>query len=367
MSESESDRPRPSDAQIARALRDAVDHCFETDDLDSLTHKRVREAAARKLKLPEDFFKSDSKWKVKSKETIDKQVEKQEAGAPASSPEVKKKSSAPASTSGKAKVDSKVRGKTKTTAKKKSPTIASKARKRQKKSDTSDEESEHSDVSVSSIVSHSETPENSEDVKSNTEDKEEPKKQANAGECKEHLPEERKASQEPASESELSVVLDDTPPQRRKRQKSASAEAGKAKSAKTQKMKSESNTATSNPQEEEMKRLQSWLVKCGVRKVWSKELSSCSGEREKITHLKRLLKDAGMTGRFSEEKAKQIKEEREFKADLEAIQEGNKQWGQSDDDDSDQDGPGPGRPKRKIAKGLKELKQFDDDEESSDL
>jgi hypothetical protein len=47
-----------------------------------------------------------------------------------------------------------------------------------------------------------------------------------------------------------------------------------------------------------------------------------------ISHLKGVLNSLGMTGRFSLEKAKKIKEEREFRAELEFIQEGARNLGE---------------------------------------
>jgi len=44
--------------------------------------------------------------------------------------------------------------------------------------------------------------------------------------------------------------------------------------------------------------------------------------KEKIKHLTGLLTDVGMTPRYSNEKAKKIKEERELQAEVEAVQEG---------------------------------------------
>ena len=40
-----------------------------------------------------------------------------------------------------------------------------------------------------------------------------------------------------------------------------------------------------------------------------------------------MLADIGMGGRYSNEKARKIKEERELAADLEAVQQGAKAWG----------------------------------------
>lgn len=59
-------------------------------------------------------------------------------------------------------------------------------------------------------------------------------------------------------------------------------------------------------------------------------------ERDQINHLRRILHDLGMTGRFSVEKAKRIKEERELKEELQFIQEGAKSVGE----------PGEGRRRR---------------------
>jgi len=150
------------------------------------------------------------------------------------------------------------------------------------------------------------------------------------------------------SDSDLSVLLDE-PPKRKRKPKSKPSESS-SKCAKTSKptpnptttklnSKPKSNAPTSSPQEEDIKRLQSWLLKCGIRKLWHKELAGFSAAREKIAHLKGLLKEAGMGGRFSEDKARQIREERELKADLEDIVARERKWGQEDGEG----GSDPGR------------------------
>jgi len=180
-------------------------------------------------------------------------------------------------------------------------------------------------------------------------------------------PSETKAPEQ-NSDSEMSIVFDEPPAKKGGRKKSTSsttapkAKKPASKDATSTKAKSTKPESTLTPQEEEIKRLQSWLVKCGLRKVWSKELSNCDTPREKIAHLKRLLKDVGMEGRFSEDKAKKIKEEREFKKDLEEIKEGNAKWGESGGSGEEEEGGG--RPRRKLARGLRELAAFDDEEES---
>jgi len=82
--------------------------------------------------------------------------------------------------------------------------------------------------------------------------------------------------------------------------------------------------------------------------------------KAKIFHLKHLLAELGMTGRYSGQKAASIKEERELQADLEAVQAGAKQWGKDSDEDN-HDGGGL-RPRRQLAKGLEGLDFLNDDD-----
>lgn len=176
------------------------------------------------------------------------------------------------------------------------------------------------------------------------------------------------------SSSELSSLIDEPPPPKKKRQKadSKTKKSVKEKSKPTEPSKAPKtskakDTSDVPPQEAEIKRLQSWLIKCGIRKMWHRELAPCSTENAKISHLKQMLKDAGMDGRYSVEKARQIKEKRELAADLEAVQEGNKMWGQgSGDEEEGKDSEGgeveEPAPKRRLAKGLQDLAAFDDEE-----
>lgn len=156
------------------------------------------------------------------------------------------------------------------------------------------------------------------------------------------------------SDSEMSEVIDEGPKPKRNR-KTGSAE-DKPRKGKGPKAGKGSDIAL-DPDAEEIKRLQGWLVKCGIRKMWFKELAACDTSKAKIKHLKGMLADAGMTGRYSEARAEQIRVERELKADLEAVQEGDKMWGQVSPDDS-----GTGRPKRRLAKGLEGLDFLNDDD-----
>lgn len=162
------------------------------------------------------------------------------------------------------------------------------------------------------------------------------------------------------SESEMSEVLDEAPPPKKKGQKATAASKKEQKPVKA-KGKEDVNI---DPQGAEINRLQSWLLKCGIRKMWYKELAPYTSSKAKISHLKDMLKDAGMDGRYSVEKARQIKDVRELKAELEAVQEGAKQWGEPAATGSDDAGR---RPTRRLAKGLREFDFLgDDDGEETD-
>jgi hypothetical protein len=178
-----------------------------------------------------------------------------------------------------------------------------------------------------------------------------------------------------ASDSELSVLIDaDPPPEKKRRKGSASAptEKGTRKSSTSNskpksKPKPDSAAADADPDAVEIKRLQSWLVKCGIRKLWGKELKPYDTPRAKIKHLKDMLTDAGMTGRYSAEKASQIKESRELRADIEAVKEGAERWGKNRDADAGGSGGSGGddgrtKPKRRLVRGAQVLDFLGSDE-----
>ncbi|KAJ2539085.1 hypothetical protein EV175_006387 [Coemansia sp. RSA 1933] len=66
--------------------------------------------------------------------------------------------------------------------------------------------------------------------------------------------------------------------------------------------------------------LKSYVNKCGLRKVWSKELIGMNAAQQ-IRHLKKLLEELGMEGRPTVEKCKKIKAKRELQAELAAMNE----------------------------------------------
>lgn len=153
---------------------------------------------------------------------------------------------------------------------------------------------------------------------------------------------------DPSEEEEYSDVIDEAPkPKRNKKEP-------KPKSSKPPKptvTKKPTATTTDDPQEAEIKKLQSQLVKCGIRKLWHNELKQYKDDsRAKIRHLKKMLADIGMDGRFSEAKAREIKETREILADVDAAQEMNALWGK-----------GSGR---RATRGMHKSMALDEDEET---
>lgn len=165
-----------------------------------------------------------------------------------------------------------------------------------------------------------------------------------------------------ASESDMSEVRDE-PQGKRKRPKDGSARSKAKPPVKAKPAKATASKAQElDPDEAEIKRLQSWLLKCGIRKLWHKELAPYDSPKAKTKHLKEMLKDAGMDGRFSVEKASHIKEQRELAADLEAVKEGARKWGHGDESDEEQNGED--RPRRRAAAAR--FVDFGDDGEESD-
>lgn len=154
----------------------------------------------------------------------------------------------------------------------------------------------------------------------------------------------------------MSVLIDEEP-----KRKGGQKKGPTAKPAKSGPKARKGSEQPNDPDQEEIKRLQGYLVKCGIRKMWHKELAPHPTPKDKIRHLKQMLSDAGMTGRFSQEKATQIRDQRELKADLEAVQEGAKIWGKTDSRDEDNGADG-GRPRRRLAKGLQGLDFLNDND-----
>ncbi|PKX91922.1 putative transcriptional regulator [Aspergillus novofumigatus IBT 16806] len=312
---------KPSDGALEKALRDAVAQIYRSGKMEELTVKRVRLAAERALGLEEGFFKGDSAWKAKSDQIIKDEVEEGEQGEQEEQEEEEEEEEdihlSPQ--------------KTAKPTKRAKPTSTPTSRKRRK---TETPEPEASDDKETGALSDSEDEDevkNPSGRRSKTESE-----RADSADAAEEAADTEKVD----SESEMSVVLDEEPKPSRKRGKSSESTSAKA----------------------EIKRLQGWLVKCGIRKVWSRELAPYDTPKAKVKHLKDMLKDAGMDGRYSLEKAKQIKEKREFEADLAMIKEGEKHWGRgSVEEESDSS-----RPRRRLNRGRQTLAFLESDGEETD-
>ncbi|KAJ2474807.1 hypothetical protein IWW56_005707 [Coemansia sp. RSA 2131] len=110
-------------------------------------------------------------------------------------------------------------------------------------------------------------------------------------------------------EDEFSDVMDKEPPKssRPKKREFTSTSPQTTKRAKTT---SGNETTITN--------LKSYITKCGLRKVWAKELKNMNGAQQ-IRHLKTILDGLGMTGRPTLEKCKKIKAKRDLQAELEEM------------------------------------------------
>ncbi|KAL1637357.1 hypothetical protein SLS58_009303 [Diplodia intermedia] len=343
------------DAKIEHALRNVVRDLWLSGDHENLTLRRVRKSVEHQLDLPDSFFRTDRAWKDRSENVITDQVSAQEReggeAAPVE-PEVPR-AKAP-----------KTARKRKPSTNKAAPVTKPTARKRRKASSSSDDEALRSDATKSPQPDAKRLYRKSRVVQDDAEDEggiTPAPRPSSSGEGNSKLTSAhvgngdskgREESMSPArdakpsdSDSDMSVLIDE-PPKKKQQKRGTSAKASKPANSKS-KPKGDKDA---DPQEAEIKRLQGWLIKCGIRKLWGKELKPFETPKAKVNHLKAMLADAGMEGRYSAEKARQIKERRELAADLEAVQEGAKRWGQSESDEDN-----GARPNRRLAKGLKDL------------
>ncbi|CAG8676116.1 21633_t:CDS:2, partial [Racocetra persica] len=101
--------------------------------------------------------------------------------------------------------------------------------------------------------------------------------------------------------------LEDDPPKKRK--------TGKGKNAQV--------ASPNDDDEATIKELKAFIVKCGVRKVWSRELADCDTISSQIDRLNKILRDLGIKGRPTLEKCKKVRERRELEAELNSMDVGN--------------------------------------------
>ncbi|KAK5684260.1 hypothetical protein LTS10_004124 [Elasticomyces elasticus] len=315
----------PADAQIEECLRRIVRDALKADA--DMTVRIARSQAETELGLDAGFFKDDAKWKGRSKEIIEAAVEEP------LSPEQPKKA-APKKAAPKPKAAPKT--KAAPSKKRKSDEPIPKA-KRSKKTAS---EVEDSDEEVSELSDKPASPA----LEDDDEPAEKPTATANAVEVAE-----KQANGDDSDD--FSDVKDEAPAKKKRPKKSTSPSDTTAKPKKVAKP-----TKESTPDEDEIKKLQDWLKKCGIRKLWGKELAKYDTSKQKIKHLKGLLEEIGMTGRYSNDKADQIKESRELAADIEAAKDFDSKWGQKKkgrgDDEEDEEQEEKVQPKRLRPKGL---------------
>ncbi|CAO2652215.1 Nn.00g004980.m01.CDS01 [Neocucurbitaria sp. VM-36] len=340
---SDSEGGLPSETAIYSKLRHVVVAIHKSGNTDDLTVKRVRARTEKELGLDEGFFKTHPSWKQKSQDAIVEAVDKYCHEEPTPKKTTAKPKPKPVEKKAKAASESARGVKRKTTAPAKKP------KKRRKAASEDESEIESSELPERSDAD-SDLPNKpirrGKKVVAEDSDEEEEAQQAKT-KAKAALDDDQSDAEpiapvkklrntpppEPmgdVSDSELSELIDESPvkkPRRKKELQTKTTEKAPSKS-KTAPAKSKAND---DPDEAEVKRLQGWLVKCGIRKIWSKdpELSKCDTTKEKIKVLKNMLKEAGMDGKYSNEKAAKIKEQREFAKDLAAIQEGELAWGKA--------------------------------------
>ncbi|KAF5362337.1 hypothetical protein D9756_002223 [Leucocoprinus leucothites] len=173
------------------------------------------------------------------------------------------------------------------------------------------------------------------------------------------------------SESELSVLIDEPPKRKRKTKTEKNKSTDKKSSSSTKRSTKATARRSENlsKDEETIKKLKSLVLACGVRKVWSKVFQGLEAPAKQIEKLKDILRELGMTGRLSMEKAKAIREKREFEQELQDVQEFEKavtrtgrgqdttikeddKRGSSSDEDEENENPNPRRRRMTAAQSI---------------
>lgn len=391
MSDSElSDAPSgPSDALLESTLRHVVRDALKKSE--DITVRIARSRTEEELGLDTDFFTSDE-WKKRSKEIISAAVEepdspvkekpkagrKRKSEEPAEKPKKRAKKS-PVVESDEDAIDeedeidedseeevekpkSKIKAKAKPKAKSQ-PKAKAKPRAKAKAASPvveSDEEEQESPEPKSRAKKAPSIDSEDEDENESTADATSKEQTVLVVGPSQQSPPEPKDKPDSDNESEMSVLIDDPPPKKKggRPKKSTSREPSAGPKPAKPAKKAATATATSKDplsnDEEEIKRLQSWLLKCGVRKLWHRELAPFDTPKAKISHLKSMLTQAGMTGRFSAEKAKGIKEAKELADELAAARDFEEKFGTG------------GRGRRGKAKASMKEAEISGDEEDED-
>ncbi|KAL6804209.1 hypothetical protein J3E68DRAFT_423111 [Trichoderma sp. SZMC 28012] len=347
----------PSAAQLKEALIEGTREVYSAEP-DGTSVNKVRRRVEEKLGLEDGFFTSET-WKQKSKTIIKEQVDKlldEDASEPKyesdskvgikrqsseiESPQPKRRKRTSGATKKKEESDVDEAPKKESSTKSKKLVSRRKAEvndsdyqdaklegspspARNRKQSTKEESKDELKHNLSSeggnaTIKKQETP--GDEIKPPVKDQPD----SGAEEAKADVKDESKP--EVNEEDEYSDVIDEPPPTKRKRgeKKETSSKPKASKPA------AKKDATPDDPKDAEIKKLQSQLTKCGIRKLWHIELKQYGDNAgAKIRHLKKMLADIGMDGRFSESKAREIKEMRELQADVEAAQEMDRLWGTS--------------------------------------
>ncbi|QIW95982.1 hypothetical protein AMS68_001500 [Peltaster fructicola] len=286
-----------SEDAIAKALRQTVRKAMRLDE--DVTVNGVRARVAEELDLGEDFFKDNTTWKAKSKDIISSAFEENPNERRSAEP------TGPARKRGKRQSsDTAIETEDNTEAERvdspavKAPKAAGRVQIKQKKPAESKDSLKKQQQSGSTIASDDSAADSA------------------------HPYVEPGDVQDDGDDSDMSVLIDEPPPRKRQSKK-------KASPAPKKRQKTSKNSGTPlSTEEEQIKTLQSQLVKCGVKKLWHRELAACETPQDKIKHLK-----------------EQIKEARELAADMESAKDYQKKWGADGD-------TGRGRRRRTTTKSL---------------
>jgi hypothetical protein len=316
------------DKTIESTLRDTIKFLFRAGDFDNVTVKRIRQRTEQSLNLPTGWFKNHEEWRDRSSSIIRGEVENQELSKDDGSPAAPK-SKKPSVANGKKRLSedrpaekpTKKQRMEKSEAKKKPVQVSRRKKTKVMDSDEDEDESlKDEEEEEKNDPSPLPNPLVTADAKSDAEmsslsslDDEPPRKSKPKPKSKAAKnPSKTSKTVTNDSESDLSSLIDDPPP--------------KKKSSKPKPSNPKDSTFASKG-DDEIKTLQGWLLKCGIRKKWATILAPYTTPKEKIQYLKSQLKDIGMDGRYSTAKAKEIKEQRELAAELDAVQEFANDWG----------------------------------------
>lgn len=141
-------------------------------------------------------------------------------------------------------------------------------------------------------------------------------------------------------DSDVSSVIDQSPVKKKGRKRKSKSDSDTKESKKTKPVDSDEQDSKPakakrgkkpavelDKNEEEIKRLKSFVVACGVRKQWAREFKGMDKPSQQIAHLRKMLAELGMTGRLSLDKAKSIRAQRELQQEIQDVVEFDRKRG----------------------------------------